>query len=97
MLRIALPNKGRLNLDCRELLGDAGLEVRASSERSLTASLGGEFEAIFVRDRLGALDAHAAITVGRITPVVGVHGGPGVLGVGVVTAPDEQSRTIAAK
>ena len=49
MLRIALPNKGRLNLDCRELLGDAGLEVRASSERSLTASLGGEFEAIFVR------------------------------------------------
>jgi len=49
MLRIALPSKGRLNLDCRELLADAGLEVRASSDRSLTASLGGEFEAIFVR------------------------------------------------
>ena len=49
MLRIALPNKGRLNQDCRELLDDAGLEVRASSERALTASLGGEFEAIFVR------------------------------------------------
>jgi ATP phosphoribosyltransferase len=49
MLRIALPNKGRLNQDCRELLADAGLEVRASSERALTASLGGEFEAIFVR------------------------------------------------
>jgi ATP phosphoribosyltransferase len=49
MLRIALPNKGRLNQDCRELLSDAGLEVRASSERALTASLGGEFEAIFVR------------------------------------------------
>lgn len=49
MLRIALPNKGRLNQECRDLLGDAGLEVRASSERSLTASLGGEFEAIFVR------------------------------------------------
>ncbi len=49
MLRIALPSKGRLNLDCRELLADAGLEVRATSERSLTASLGGEFEAIFVR------------------------------------------------
>jgi ATP phosphoribosyltransferase len=49
MLRIALPNKGRLNSDCRDLLADAGLEVRASSERSLTASLGGEFEAIFVR------------------------------------------------
>ena len=49
MLRIALPNKGRLNQDCRELLADAGLEVRASSDRALTASLGGEFEAIFVR------------------------------------------------
>jgi ATP phosphoribosyltransferase len=49
MLRIALPNKGRLNTDCRDLLADAGLEVRASSERALTASLGGEFEAIFVR------------------------------------------------
>jgi ATP phosphoribosyltransferase len=49
MLRIALPNKGRLNQDCRDLLNDAGLEVRASSDRALTASLGGEFEAIFVR------------------------------------------------
>jgi ATP phosphoribosyltransferase len=49
MLRIALPNKGRLNQECRDLLNDAGLEVRASSERALTASLGGEFEAIFVR------------------------------------------------
>lgn len=49
MLRIALPNKGRLNQECRDLLSDAGLEVRASSERALSASLGGEFEAIFVR------------------------------------------------
>lgn len=49
MLRIALPNKGRLNQDCRTLLADAGLEVRASSERALVASLGGEFEALFVR------------------------------------------------
>ncbi|MFI5232486.1 MAG: ATP phosphoribosyltransferase [Gemmatimonadales bacterium] len=49
MLRIAFPNKGRLNQDCRDLLADAGLEVRASSDRALTASLGGEFEAIFVR------------------------------------------------
>jgi ATP phosphoribosyltransferase len=49
MLRIALPNKGRLNQDCRALLADAGLEVRASSERALVASLGGEFEALFVR------------------------------------------------
>lgn len=49
MLRLALPNKGRLNEDARSLLADAGLEVRASSERALVASLGGEFEAIFVR------------------------------------------------
>jgi ATP phosphoribosyltransferase len=49
MLRIALPNKGRLSEDTRELFNDAGLEVRSSSERALTASLGGEFEAIFVR------------------------------------------------
>lgn len=49
MLRLAIPNKGRLNEDSRSLLADAGLEVRASSERALVASLGGEFEAIFVR------------------------------------------------
>jgi ATP phosphoribosyltransferase len=49
MLRIALPNKGRLSDDARELFTDAGLEVRGKGERSLTASLGGEFEAIFVR------------------------------------------------
>src|SRR3954462_6810106 len=49
MLRIALPNKGRLAEDVRELFKDAGLEVRARSERALTASLGGLFEAIFVR------------------------------------------------
>lgn len=49
MLRIALPNKGRLGEDARSLLADAGLEVRASSERALVASLGGAFEGIFVR------------------------------------------------
>src|SRR2546426_3395403 len=49
MLKIALPNKGRLADETRGLFGDAGLEVRASSERALTASLGGEFEALFVR------------------------------------------------
>ena len=54
-------------------------------------------EANYVRDRIAALDTGAAITVGRITPVIGVHGGPGVLGVGVVTAPDEQSRALRAR
>jgi ATP phosphoribosyltransferase len=49
MLKIALPNKGRLAVEARELFEDAGLDVRATSERALTASLGGEFQALFVR------------------------------------------------
>lgn len=49
MLRIALPNKGRLVEEIRELLSDAGLPVRSAGDRALVASLGGEFEAIFVR------------------------------------------------
>ncbi|MGO8968934.1 MAG: ATP phosphoribosyltransferase [Myxococcaceae bacterium] len=51
MLRIALPNKGRLAEEARGLFADAGLEIRASGDRALTASLGGEFEAIFVRSQ----------------------------------------------
>lgn len=49
MLRIALPNKGRLADSTRELFEQAGLEVRMASDRALTASLGGEFQALFVR------------------------------------------------
>jgi ATP phosphoribosyltransferase len=49
MLRIALPNKGRLSEEARELFNDAGLEIRAAGPRALTASLGGEFQALFVR------------------------------------------------
>ena len=49
MLRIALPNKGRLSSDARELFRDAGLDVRTRDDRALTASLGDMFEAIFVR------------------------------------------------
>jgi ATP phosphoribosyltransferase len=49
MLKIALPNKGRLADDSRELFGDAGLPVLRRGDRALTASLGGEFEALFVR------------------------------------------------
>jgi ATP phosphoribosyltransferase len=48
-LRIALPNKGRLTDDVRTLFADAGLELRAAGDRALVASLGGDFEAIFVR------------------------------------------------
>ena len=51
MLRIALPNKGRLAEDVRGVFADAGLEIRSNGERALTASLGGEFEAIFVRSQ----------------------------------------------
>ena len=51
MLRIALPNKGRLADDARELFNDAGLDVRVRGDRALTASLGGEFEALFVRSQ----------------------------------------------
>jgi ATP phosphoribosyltransferase len=49
MLKIALPNKGRLADDTRELFGDAGLPVLTRADRVLSASLGGEFEALFVR------------------------------------------------
>ena len=49
MLRIALPNKGRLSDRARALFNQAGLDVLVREERALTASLGGEFEAIFVR------------------------------------------------
>lgn len=49
MLRIALPNKGRLHEDSRELLADAGLPLRAAGERALRARLGDDYEALFVR------------------------------------------------
>lgn len=49
MLRIALPNKGRLSEDARDLFNQAGLDVLVRGDRALTASLGAEFEAIFVR------------------------------------------------
>ena len=49
MLRIALPNKGRLNETARELFADAGLDVRMAGDRALTASLGGEMQALFLR------------------------------------------------
>jgi ATP phosphoribosyltransferase len=48
-MRIALPNKGRLADDARELFTDAGLEIRDRGDRSLAASIGERFEAIFVR------------------------------------------------
>lgn len=64
-MRVALPNKGRLSEDVKTLLEDAGLPIRGRSERSLTASLGGEYEAIFVRAQdIPELVADGAAEVG---------------------------------
>jgi len=49
MLRLALPNKGRLAEDTLALFADAGLAPESRADRALSTSLGGEFEAIFVR------------------------------------------------
>jgi ATP phosphoribosyltransferase len=51
MIRIALPNKGRLTEGARELLERAGLEFELRGERALQAALGGEFVALFVNAR----------------------------------------------
>jgi ATP phosphoribosyltransferase len=49
MIRIALPNKGRLADGARELLERAGLEFESRDGRSLQAALGDDFLALFVR------------------------------------------------
>jgi ATP phosphoribosyltransferase len=51
MIRIALPNKGRLAEGARELLERAGLEFDARGDRALQASLGDDFLALFVNAR----------------------------------------------
>lgn len=51
MIRIAMPNKGRLAESARELLERAGLEFDTRGERALQASLGGDFHALFVNAR----------------------------------------------
>lgn len=51
MLRIALPNKGRLAEGARELLERAGLEFDTRGDRALQAGLGEEFSALFVNAR----------------------------------------------
>jgi DegV family protein with EDD domain len=48
-------------------------------------------EAYAVRAALAAHDPGATVTQGNVGPVVGVHTGPGVVGVGVVTALDAES------
>ncbi len=49
MLRIALPNKGRLSDEALELFERAGLRAEFRADRALVASLGPDFQAIFVR------------------------------------------------
>jgi len=51
MIRIALPNKGRLAEPAKDLLERAGLEFIGHTDRALQASLGDEFRAIFIRAR----------------------------------------------
>jgi ATP phosphoribosyltransferase len=49
MLRIALPNKGRLSEEALELFATAGLRADFTSSRALMADMGPGYQAIFVR------------------------------------------------
>lgn len=49
MLRIAIPNKGRLSEEALDLFKRAGLPAQFRAERSLMAGLGEGFQALFVR------------------------------------------------
>ncbi|HJU75587.1 MAG TPA: ATP phosphoribosyltransferase [Gemmatimonadaceae bacterium] len=49
MVRLALPNKGRLAEPARTLLEDAGLDARAPSDRALRAYCGEGYLAVFAR------------------------------------------------
>ena len=49
MLRIAIPNKGRLSEESLDLFEKAGLKAQFRADRALVASLGDDFQAIFVR------------------------------------------------
>ena len=51
MIRLALPNKGRLMEPTRVLLEEAGLDVRVRATRSLSASCGQHYEAVFARSQ----------------------------------------------
>lgn len=49
MLRIALPNKGRLSEEALDLFETAGLKAEFANSRALMAQMGPDFQAIFVR------------------------------------------------
>lgn len=48
-IRVALPNKGRLSEQALDLFEQAGLRAAFAADRALMASLGKDFQAIFVR------------------------------------------------
>lgn len=48
-IRVALPNKGRLSERALDLFEEAGLRPEFRADRALMASLGDDFQAIFVR------------------------------------------------
>ena len=48
-------------------------------------------ELAYISDRYRGLSPETLVITGRMTPVIGVHAGPGGLGIGCVSAPDEQS------
>lgn len=45
----------------------------------------------YVSDRYRGFSPETPVITGRMTPVIGVHAGPGGLGLGCVTAPDNES------
>jgi ATP phosphoribosyltransferase len=65
MLRLALPNKGRLAEGARVLLEQAGLSFEQRSDRALQANLGSDLLALFLRARdIPELVADGAADVG---------------------------------
>jgi DegV family protein with EDD domain len=48
-------------------------------------------ELAYVTDRYRGLSPETPVLTGRMTPVIGVHAGPGGIGIGCVSAPDDQS------
>jgi ATP phosphoribosyltransferase len=51
IIRIALPNKGRLAEGARDLLEKAGLHIKGRPDRALHAPIGADFQALFIRSR----------------------------------------------
>ena len=48
-------------------------------------------ELAYVSDRYRGLSPDTPVVTGRMTPVIGVHAGPGGIGIGCVSAPDDRS------